>query len=90
MNSEALRKARRFSVAPMMDWTDRHCRVLHRQLTRHALLFTEMVTSAAIVHGDRERLLGFRGRRAPAGRAARRIRSCGTGGSHADRDGLRL
>ena len=59
MNSEALRKARRFSVAPMMDWTDRHCRVLHRQLTRHALLFTEMVTSAAIVHGDRERLLGF-------------------------------
>ncbi len=59
MNSEALRKARRFSVAPMMDWTDRHCRVLHRQLTRHALLFTEMVTSAAIVHGDHERLLGF-------------------------------
>lgn len=43
----------------MMDWTDRHCRVLHRQLTRHALLFTEMVTSAAVVHGDRERLLGF-------------------------------
>jgi tRNA-dihydrouridine synthase A len=59
MNAEALRKARRFSVAPMMDWTDRHCRVLHRHLTRHALLFTEMVTSAAIVHGDRERLLGF-------------------------------
>ena len=51
--------ARRFSVAPMMDWTDRHCRALHRLLTRHALLFTEMVTSAAIVHGDRERLLGF-------------------------------
>jgi tRNA-dihydrouridine synthase A len=43
----------------MMDWTDRHCRVFHRQLTRRALLFTEMVTSAAIVHGDRERLLGF-------------------------------
>jgi len=51
--------ARRFSVAPMMDWTDRHCRVLHRLLTRNALLFTEMVTSAAIAHGDRERLLGF-------------------------------
>jgi tRNA-dihydrouridine synthase A len=50
---------RRFSVAPMMDWTDRHCRYLHRQLSRHALLFTEMVTSAAIMHGDRERLLGF-------------------------------
>jgi tRNA-dihydrouridine synthase A len=52
--------ARRFSVAPMMDWTDRHCRYLHRLLTRRALLFTEMVTSAAIVHGDRERLLGYR------------------------------
>jgi tRNA-dihydrouridine synthase A len=44
----------------MMDWTDRHCRYLHRLLTKRALLFTEMVTSAAIVHGDRERLLGFR------------------------------
>jgi tRNA-dihydrouridine synthase A len=43
----------------MMDWTDRHCRHLHRLLTRRALLFTEMVTSAAIVHGPRERLLGF-------------------------------
>jgi tRNA-dihydrouridine synthase A len=50
---------RRFSVAPMMDWTDRHCRFLHRLLTKRALLFTEMVTSAAIVHGPRERLLGF-------------------------------
>src|SRR5690349_7484537 len=55
-----LQQARRFSVAPMMDWTDRHCRYLHRLLTTRALLFTEMVTSAAIVHGDRERLLGFR------------------------------
>jgi tRNA-dihydrouridine synthase A len=45
----------------MMDWTDRHCRFLHRLLTRRALLFTEMVTSAAIIHGDRDRLLGFRG-----------------------------
>jgi tRNA-dihydrouridine synthase A len=43
----------------MMDWTDRHCRFLHRLLTRHALLFTEMVTSAAIVHGDVERHLWF-------------------------------
>jgi tRNA-dihydrouridine synthase A len=43
----------------MMDWTDRHCRYFHRLLTRRALLFTEMVTSAAIVHGDRERLLGY-------------------------------
>jgi tRNA-dihydrouridine synthase A len=43
----------------MMDWTDRHCRFFHRVLTRHALLFTEMVTSAAIVHGDVERHLWF-------------------------------
>lgn len=56
---EGLEESRRFSVAPMMDWTDRHCRYLHRLLSRRALLFTEMVTSAAIVHGPRERLLGF-------------------------------
>ncbi|MEQ8823410.1 MAG: tRNA dihydrouridine(20/20a) synthase DusA [Filomicrobium sp.] len=49
----------RFSVAPMMDWTDRNCRFFHRQLTRHALLYTEMVTAEAILHGERERLLGF-------------------------------
>ena len=54
-----LEQSRRFSVAPMMDWTDRHCRYLHRQLSSHALLFTEMVTSAALVHGDVERLLGY-------------------------------
>jgi tRNA-dihydrouridine synthase A len=41
----------------MMDWTDRHCRAFHRLMTRHALLYTEMVTSAAILHGDRARLL---------------------------------
>jgi tRNA-dihydrouridine synthase A len=49
----------RFSVAPMMDWTDRHCRVFHRLLSRRARLYTEMLTSAAVVHGDRARLLGF-------------------------------
>jgi len=49
----------RFAVAPMMDWTDRHCRFFHRQLTRRALLYTEMVTAEAILHGDRVRLLGF-------------------------------
>lgn len=43
----------------MMDWTDRHCRAFHRVLTRRALLYTEMVTSKAVIHGDRERLLGF-------------------------------
>ena len=49
----------RFTVAPMLDWTDRHCRFMHRQLTKHARLYTEMVTTGAIIHGDRERLLGF-------------------------------
>ena len=48
-----------FSVAPMMDWTDRHCRVFHRLMTRRARLYTEMLTTGAILHGDRERLLGF-------------------------------
>ncbi len=43
----------------MMDWTDRHCRVFHRALTQRALLYTEMVTAPAVIHGDRERLLGF-------------------------------
>jgi tRNA-dihydrouridine synthase A len=43
----------------MMDWTDRHCRVFHRLLTRHARLYTEMLTTPAIIHGDRARLLGF-------------------------------
>lgn len=43
----------------MMEWTDRHCRMFHRQLTRHALLYTEMVTADAILHGKRERLLAF-------------------------------
>jgi len=49
----------------MMDWTDRHCRVFHRQLTRHALLYTEMVTAQAVHHGDRGRLLGFDAREHP-------------------------
>src|SRR5882757_4505184 len=49
----------RFSVAPMMDWTDSPCRVLHRCLTRNALLYTEMVTADAVLNGDRVRLLGF-------------------------------
>jgi len=48
-----------FAVAPMMDWTDRHCRFLHRQITARALLYTEMVVADAVIHGSRERLLGF-------------------------------
>jgi tRNA-dihydrouridine synthase A len=50
---------RRFAVAPMMDWTDRHCRYFHRGLTRRALLYTEMVTAEAVIRGDRGRLIGF-------------------------------
>ncbi|WP_183217983.1 tRNA dihydrouridine(20/20a) synthase DusA [Brevundimonas aurantiaca] len=51
--------ARRLSVAPMMDWTDRHCRAFHRALSARALLYTEMVTAPAVLHGDRDHLLGF-------------------------------
>jgi tRNA-dihydrouridine synthase A len=48
-----------FSVAPMMDWTDRHCRMFHRLMTRRGRLYTEMLTTGAILHGDRRRLLTF-------------------------------
>jgi len=54
-----MRPSHTFSVAPMMDWTDSPCRVLHRCLTKKALLYTEMVTAEAVLHGDRVRLLGF-------------------------------
>src|SRR5512140_200117 len=50
---------RRLCVAPMMDYTDRHCRYLLRLLSPHALLYTEMVTAQAVAHGDLDRLLGF-------------------------------
>lgn len=56
---ETVTRAARLSVAPMMDWTDRHCRFFHRQMSRHAMLYTEMVTAPAVIHGDRDRLLGF-------------------------------
>ncbi|MCL2715759.1 MAG: tRNA dihydrouridine(20/20a) synthase DusA [Alphaproteobacteria bacterium] len=55
----------RFCVAPMLDWSDRFCRIFHRQLTRRALLYSEMVTCAAVIHGDRNRLLGFDRREHP-------------------------
>src|ERR1044071_9388442 len=62
--SDAVGEARkmerwRFCIAPMMEWTDRHCRFFHRLLTRRALIYTEMVTTGAVLHGDRERLIGF-------------------------------
>lgn len=50
---------RKLSVAPMMDWTDRHCRYFHRLMSHDVLLYTEMVTAQAVIHGDRDRLLGF-------------------------------
>jgi tRNA-dihydrouridine synthase A len=50
---------RRLSVAPMMDWTDRHCRVFHREISKHTWLYTEMVTTGALVYGDVERHLRF-------------------------------
>jgi tRNA-dihydrouridine synthase A len=50
---------RRFAIAPMMEWTDRHCRFFHRLLTRRARIYTEMITTAAVIHGDRARLLAF-------------------------------
>ncbi len=50
---------RKLSVAPMMDWTDRHCRYFHRRFSRHTLLYTEMVTAPAVINGDRARLLGY-------------------------------
>ena len=49
----------RFCIAPMMEWTDRHCRFFHRLLTRRARLYTEMLGTGAVIHGDRARLLGF-------------------------------
>lgn len=50
---------RRFTVAPMMDWTDRHCRAFHRVLTRRAVLYTEMAVDHAVIRGDAPRLIGF-------------------------------
>jgi tRNA-dihydrouridine synthase A len=60
-NPQESRKASRwrFCVAPMMEWTDRHCRFFHRLLTRRALIYTEMLTTGAVLRGDRERLLAF-------------------------------
>jgi tRNA-dihydrouridine synthase A len=58
MNKNNILSAK-FSIAPMMDWTDRHCRVLHRTLSVRARLYTEMLTTGAVLHGDRARLLAF-------------------------------
>ena len=59
MSQMSANQTHRLSVAPMMDWTDRHCRYFHRQLAPTARLYTEMVHAQAVLQGDRERLLGF-------------------------------
>ena len=58
-SADAYSDSIRLSVAPMMDWTDRHCRVFHRLLAPKARLYTEMVHAQAVLFGDRDRLLGF-------------------------------
>jgi tRNA-dihydrouridine synthase A len=58
-DKKSSKNKRLVSVAPMMDWTDRHCRVFHRQITRHTWLYTEMVTTGALIHGDVARHLRY-------------------------------
>ncbi len=58
-NNQTTEIASRFAVAPMIDWTDRHCRFFHRQLSTQARLYTEMIVADAILKGDREYLIGF-------------------------------
>jgi len=60
-----LQRARRLSVAPMLDWSDRHCRYFHRLLTRQALLYSEMVTTGALLHGDVARHLRYNAQEHP-------------------------
>jgi tRNA-dihydrouridine synthase A len=62
-----LDQGHKFCVAPMMEWTDRHCRYFLRLLSRRTFLYTEMVTAEAILHGDRERVLGFSRAEHPVG-----------------------
>ena len=75
----------------MMEWTDRHCRFFHRLLTRRALLYTEMLTTGAVLHGDRARLLRFDAGRASGRVAAWRFRPARAGGlrAHRRRSGFR-
>lgn len=65
MNLDTQFSAHRFCIAPMMDWSDRHCRAFHRMLSARTLLYTEMIVAQAIIHGDRARLLGFNAREQP-------------------------
>jgi tRNA-dihydrouridine synthase A len=87
--------SRRFSVAPMMEWTDRHCRFFHRLLTRRALLYTEMLTTGAVLHGDRTRLLRFDAAEHPlalqlGGSDPRALAACARIGAEAGFDEINL
>jgi tRNA-dihydrouridine synthase A len=74
----------------MMDWTDRHCRYLHRLLSRRALLYTEMVTAPAVLHGDRDRLLAFHAAEHPVALQLGGSDPGGAGAGDGDRGGLRV
>ena len=79
-----------FATAPMIDWSDRHYRHFARQLTKNAVLYTEMIVADAILRGNRDKLLGYRPGRASAGAAARRQRSAKARRGGADRRRFRL
>ncbi len=80
----------RFCVAPMMEWTDRHCRVFHRLLSRRARLYTEMVTANAVLHGPRERLIGFDAREQPVAIQLGGCEPAAFGAGRENRGGFRL
>src|SRR5271156_5597018 len=85
----------RFYIAPMMEWTDRHCRFFHRLLTRRALLYTEMLTTGAVLHGDRARLLRFHAAEHPlalqlGGAEPRALAECAWIGADAGFDEINL
>ena len=65
---------RKFCVAPMLDWTDRHCRYFYRLMSNHTYLYTEMITTGALLHGDRDRFLQYHPDENPL--------ACQLGGSH--------
>lgn len=96
MSSEiSLTHARKLSVAPMLDWTDRDCRYLLRLISRHCLLYTEMVTTGALIHGDRQRFLAHEGLEYPlalqlGGSDPKELAECAKMGEDAGYDEINL
>src|SRR5579872_6368182 len=93
--AEGFPRSIKFSVAPMMEWTDRHCRYFHRLLTRRALLYTEMLTTGAVLYGDRSRLLRFEAAEHPlalqlGGADPRSLAACARIGADAGYDEINL